>query len=72
MRFVAAVLSTTRIKQDAALGIVLASWFAAGIALLTYIQSIPDASQAGLDQFIFGQAAAIIESDVELISIVAQ
>lgn len=70
LRFVSAVLNTTRIKQDAALGIVLASWFAAGIALLTYIQSIPDASQAGLDHFIFGQAAAIIESDVELISIV--
>lgn len=70
LRFVSAVLSTTRIKQDAALGIVLAVWFAAGIALLTYIQSIPDASQAGLDHFIFGQAAAIVESDIELISIV--
>ena len=41
LRFVAALLATTRLKQDAALGIVLASWFAAGIALLTYIQSIP-------------------------------
>ena len=70
LRFVSAVLSATRIKQDAALGIALAAWFAAGIALLTYIQSIPDASQAGLDQFIFGQAAAIVESDIELISIV--
>ncbi len=70
LRFVAALLATTRIKQDAALGIVLASWFAAGIALLAYIQSIPDASQAGLDHFIFGQAAAIIESDVRLISVV--
>ena len=67
LRFVAALLATTRIKQDAALGIVLASWFAAGIALLAYIQSIPDASQAGLDHFIFGQAAAIIESDVRLV-----
>ena len=68
LRFVSAILATTRIKQDTALGIVLASWFAAGIALLAYIQSIPDASQAGLDHFIFGQAAAIIESDVMLIS----
>ena len=67
LRFVAALLATTRIKQDAALGIVLTSWFAAGIALLAYIQSIPDASQAGLDHFIFGQAAAIIESDVRLV-----
>lgn len=68
LRFISALLSTTRLKQDAAMGIVLASWFAGGIALLAYIQSIPDASQAGLDQFIFGQAAAIIESDVLLIS----
>ncbi|MDE2776537.1 MAG: metal ABC transporter permease [Chloroflexota bacterium] len=67
-RFVVALLATTRIKQDAALGIVLAGFFAAGIALLAYIQSIPDASQAGLDHFIFGQAAAIIESDVRLVS----
>lgn len=68
LRFVAALLATTRIKGDTALGIVLASWFAAGIALLAYIQSIPDASQAGLDHFIFGQAAAMIESDVRLVS----
>ncbi|MXW35053.1 MAG: metal ABC transporter permease [Chloroflexi bacterium] len=68
LRMVAAIMGTTRIKQDAALGIVLASWFAAGIALLAYIQSIPDASQAGLDHFIFGQAAAIIERDLRLVS----
>ena len=68
LRFVIALLATTRLKQDAALGIVLSAWFAAGIALLAYIQSLPDASQAGLDHFIFGQAAAIIESDVRLIS----
>ncbi len=68
LRMVAAILQTTRIKQDTALGIVLVSWFAAGIALLAYIQSIPDASQAGLDHFIFGQAAAIIERDVTLVS----
>ena len=68
MRFVAAVMRTTRIKQDAAMGIALAAWFAAGIALLAYIQAIPDASQAGLDHFIFGQAAAIVASDVALAS----
>ncbi len=68
LRMVAAILNTTRIKQDTALGIVLVSWFAAGIALLAYIQSLPDASQAGLDHFIFGQAAAIIERDVTLVS----
>ena len=68
--FIRAVTTTTRIKQDAAMGIVLAAWFAAGIALLAYIQARPDASQAGLDTFIFGQAASIVESDVRLIAIV--
>lgn len=52
------------------MGVVLAAWFAAGIALLAYIQARPDASQAGLDTFIFGQAAAIVESDLRLIAIV--
>ena len=70
LRFISSALHTTRIKPDAAMGIALAAWFAAGIALLTYIQAIPEASQAGLDNFIFGQAAAIIESDVILVSVV--
>lgn len=70
VRFIDALTRTTRIKQDTAMGIVLATWFALGIALLTYIQSLPNASQAGLDKFIFGQAAAIVESDVQLIAVV--
>ena len=68
VQFIRSVTQTTRIKQDTAMGIVLAAWFALGISLLTYIQARPDASQAGLDAFIFGQAAAIIERDVWLIS----
>lgn len=68
--FISGVTRTTRIKQDAAMGIVLTAFFAFGITLLTYIQSRNDASQAGLDQFIFGQAAAIKRQDVLLISVV--
>jgi manganese/zinc/iron transport system permease protein len=64
-----AIKRATRIKQDAAMGMVLAAFFAFGIALLSYIQGRPDASQAGLDQFIFGQAAAMVTSDVILISL---
>lgn len=69
-QFIRSLTATTRIKQDTAMGIVLAAWFAAGIALLAYIQTRPDASQAGLDSFIFGQAAAMVESDVRLITLV--
>ena len=64
------LVRSTRLKQDAAMGIVLTAFFALGITLLTYIQSRNDASQAGLDQFIFGQAAAIRRQDVMLISAV--
>jgi manganese/zinc/iron transport system permease protein len=70
VQFIRALLDTTRIKQDVAMGIVLAAWFAAGIALLTYIQGRADASQAGLDTFIFGQAAAMVASDLILITVV--
>lgn len=70
VQFIRAITHTTRIKQDAAMGIVLASWFAFGIALLSYIQGRPDASQAGLDKFIFGQAAAISQGDIQLVALV--
>ncbi|MCU0499249.1 MAG: metal ABC transporter permease [Anaerolineae bacterium] len=68
--WITAVTQTSRIKQDTAMGIVLVSWFAFGIALLSYIQGRPDASQAGLDRFIFGQAAAITAEDVRLITVI--
>ncbi len=65
------ITSTTRIKQDAALGITLSVFFGMGIVILTYLQSIGGASQGGLDRFLFGQAAALIESDVINLGILA-
>ena len=64
------LVRSTRLKQDAAMGVVLSAFFALGITLLTYIQSRNDASQAGLEVFIFGQAAAIRRQDVLLLSAV--
>jgi manganese/zinc/iron transport system permease protein len=66
--FITAVTRTTRIKQDTAMGIALASFFALGLGLIRYIQSREDSSVAGLNSFIFGQAAAIRSNDVLLIS----
>ena len=71
MQFIQTLVGTTRLKQDVALGIVLSAWFAAGIILLAYAQNRPDASQAGLDTFIFGQAAAIVEEDLRLMAALA-
>lgn len=54
----------SRLKTDAALGAALSIFFALGIVLLTYIQGTGNASQGGLDSFLFGQAAAILRSDL--------
>jgi manganese/zinc/iron transport system permease protein len=54
----------SRLKTDAGLGITLSVFFAVGIVLLTYIQGTNNASQGGLDSFLFGQAAAILRSDL--------
>ncbi len=58
------VTQTTRIKYDSMLGIVLSVFFGIGLVLLTFIQRRPDATQAGLDTFLFGQAAALVQRDV--------
>ncbi len=61
---VTAVVRTTRIKSDSALGLALAVFFGLGLVLLTYVQKLPDAAQAGLDRYLFGQAATLLERDV--------
>jgi manganese/zinc/iron transport system permease protein len=66
---VGAIVRNTRIKNDGALGLVLSVFFGVGLMLLTYSQSRPDASQAGLDKFLFGQAAALLRNDVITIAI---
>jgi manganese/zinc/iron transport system permease protein len=58
------IVRTTRIKSDTALGLVLSVFFGCGLVLLTVIQKRPDATQAGLDHFLFGQAAALLERDL--------
>lgn len=54
----------TKIDPGSALGIVLTVFFGFGIVLLTVIQKGNDANQAGLDKFLFGQAAALVGSQV--------
>jgi manganese/zinc/iron transport system permease protein len=58
------IVGRTRIKQDAALGIVLSTFFGLGAVLITHIGNTGNAGQSGLDRFIFGQASAIILEDV--------
>lgn len=58
------VVDQTRIKQDSALGIVLAVFFGLGLVLLTWVQRQGNANQSGLDTFLFGRAAALVMADV--------
>lgn len=62
--FIDAVARKTRIKTDAIMGIVLSVFFGVGLVLLTYIQRLPEAGKSGLDTFLFGQAAALLQRDL--------
>jgi manganese/zinc/iron transport system permease protein len=58
------ITNFSRIKQDSALGIILTVFFGVGIVLLTQIQHSNSGNQSGLDKFLFGQAASMVQSDV--------
>ena len=60
----------SRLKTDAAIGSTLSVFFALGIVLLTYIGNQNNAGQAGLESFLFGQAASIVPSDVMVMLVV--
>ena len=66
---VLAIVRTTRVKDDASLGLVLSVFFGVGLVLLTWLQSRPDAAQAGLDTYLFGQAAALVERDLVVMAL---
>ena len=63
------VVRLTRIKYDSALGIVLSTFFGFGLVLHTLIQRTGNANQAGLDTFLFGQAATILTRDILTIGV---
>jgi manganese/zinc/iron transport system permease protein len=65
---VSQITARSRVPGDSALGIVLAVFFGLGLMLLTFVQGRPDAAQAGLDRFLFGQAATLVERDVVVIA----
>ncbi len=63
------IVRMTRIKYDSALGIVLSTFFGFGLVLHTLIQRTGNANQAGLDTFLFGQAATMLKRDILTIGI---
>lgn len=62
----------SRVKDDAALALVLGVFFGAGIVLSRWIQNrTTEGSKAGLDSFLLGKTSGMILSDVVLIAAVS-
>jgi manganese/zinc/iron transport system permease protein len=60
-----------RIRPDAAIGVVLSGFFALGVVLLTHLSNSSDADQAGLENYLFGQAAGLLAGDVAAMAALA-
>ena len=58
----------SKISVDTSIGLVLSVLFGIGILLLTSIQNSGNAQQAGLDKFLFGQAASLTQFDIMVFS----
>ncbi|MBX3727639.1 MAG: metal ABC transporter permease [Candidatus Sumerlaeia bacterium] len=67
MLTVVAIRRFTRLKDDAALGIVLSVFFGIGIALLGVVTRMQQGSAAGLQSFIYGKTASMLWRDALLI-----
>ncbi len=61
----------TRLKEDAAIGIVLSTFFGLGIVLLTVIQSQNLPGQAGLSGYLLGSTASMLRGEAIAIAIAA-
>jgi manganese/zinc/iron transport system permease protein len=68
---VQALARTRRIREDAAIAVVLSAFYAFGVAMLSWLQTMPGAAQAGLSKFILGQAAAMRAEDALTAALVA-
>ena len=66
-----AINAFSRIKPDAALGIVLSVFFGLGVAIMGIVQRMPTGNQAGLESFIYGKTASMLTSDAQAIGATA-
>lgn len=65
------VQAKSKLKPDTILALTLSVFFGIGVVLLTKIQHSGNASQSGLDSFLFGKAASMSLQDVQLFSVIA-
>jgi manganese/zinc/iron transport system permease protein len=61
----------TRLPEDAAIGTVLSVFFGLGIVLMSHVQTMQTGGQAGLESFLLGATAGMLQSEAELIGVAA-
>ena len=64
-------VATGRVRDDAAMALVLSAGFGAGVVLMSVVQSLPTGGQAGLSHFILGQAAGMAVAEAEALALLA-
>ena len=58
------IVSLSKLKADAAIGLVLTVFFGIGVVFLTVVNRSPLGNQSGLNNFIFGKAATMTKADL--------
>ena len=66
---ISALTRRTRLAEDAAIGAVLSVFFGIGIVFLTFIQTMSEGRQAGLEGFLLGSTAGMLYSDAVIIAV---
>jgi manganese/zinc/iron transport system permease protein len=64
------IVHYTRLTEDTAIGVVLSTFFGFGVVVLSFLQQFGRGNVAGLNHFIYGQAAAMQQAEVFTISII--
>lgn len=66
LSIISLLVKNTKLKQDSVIALVMISFFAFGLSLLSYVQLQPALSQAGLTDFLFGKVTSLTENDLNL------
>lgn len=60
-----------RVRPDAALALVMGVFFGSGMVIQSHLQQDPGSAQAGLKDYLFGQATLLLEEDLPLLASLA-
>lgn len=69
--FIQLISTSSRISEDSSMGMILSIFYGFGIMLLTIANRVAGGNKSGLNNFIFGQAAAMVRTDVYTMLILA-